>query len=94
MAKVRLYLKQTITYQLTLMFLRHMREFLETFGEIAHQFVHVLRYIFTFSFLCNKPPLRKIQITFSGCIFGNEIKNKFCFQREKDSDTLLSEYSN
>ncbi len=48
MAKVRLYLKQTITYQLTLMFLRHIREFLETFGEIAHQFVHVLRYLLTF----------------------------------------------
>ena len=48
MAKVRLYLKQTITYQLTLMSLRHIREFLETFGEIANQFVHVLRYLLTF----------------------------------------------
>ena len=48
MAKVRLYLKQTITYQLTLMFLRHIREFLETFGEIARQFVYVLRYLLTF----------------------------------------------
>lgn len=37
---------------------------------------------------------KKIQIIFSGCIFGNEIKNKFCFHRQKYSDILLSEYSN
>ena len=48
MAKVRLYLKQTITYQLALMFLRHIREFLETFGNIAFQFVQVMKYLFSF----------------------------------------------
>ena len=48
MAKIRLYLKQTITYQLAIMFLKHVREFLETFGEIAHQFVHTMRFLISF----------------------------------------------
>ena len=48
MAKFRLYLKQTITYQLILMFLRHVREFFETFGSIAYQLIQVLKYIFSF----------------------------------------------
>lgn len=30
------------------MFLKHVREFLETFGEIARQFAHVLKYLFSF----------------------------------------------
>lgn len=47
MANMRLYLKQTITYQLTLMFLRHVREFFETFGDIAYRLVQVLKYMFT-----------------------------------------------
>jgi phospholipid/cholesterol/gamma-HCH transport system permease protein len=48
MANLRLYLRETITYQLTLMFLRHVREFFETFGDIAYRFVLVLKYMFTF----------------------------------------------
>ncbi len=48
MANLKLYLKQTITYQLSLMFLRHVREFFETFGEIAYRFVLVLKYMFSF----------------------------------------------
>lgn len=48
MAKLKLYLKETITYQLTLMFLRHVREFFETFGDIAYRFTQVLKYMFTF----------------------------------------------
>lgn len=40
------------------------------------------------------PAFKKIQITFSVCIFGNKIKNKFRFHRQKYSDTVLSEYSN
>ncbi len=48
MARLRLYLKQTITYNVAVMFLKHVKEFLETFGNIAFQFVQVLRYIFTF----------------------------------------------
>lgn len=40
------------------------------------------------------PTLKKIQITFSGCILRNKIKNKFCFHGQKYSDILLSEYSN
>ena len=47
MANLKLYLKATITYQLTLMFLRHVREFFETFGDIAYRFVLVLRYMLT-----------------------------------------------
>lgn len=48
MADIKLYLKETITYQLTLMFLRHVREFFETFGDIAYRFLQVMRYLFTF----------------------------------------------
>lgn len=48
MAKLRLYLKQTITYNVALMFFKHVREFLETFGNIAYQFIQVLKYILTF----------------------------------------------
>ena len=47
MANVRLYLKQKITYQLTLMFLRHVREFFETFGDICYRFCEVMRYLLT-----------------------------------------------
>ncbi len=48
MANIRLYLKQTITYQLFLMFFKHVQEFLETFGNIAYQLVQVLKYLFSF----------------------------------------------
>ncbi len=48
MAKIRLYLKQTFTYQITLMFLKHVREFFETFGDIAYRFVQTLKYLITF----------------------------------------------
>lgn len=48
MANVRLYIKQTMTYQLTLMFLRNIREFFETFGNISYRFCEVLKYLFTF----------------------------------------------
>ena len=47
MAKMRSYLKQTITYKLTLMFLKHVREFFETFGTIANQFMQVMKFLFT-----------------------------------------------
>ncbi len=48
MANLKLYLKTTITYQVTLMILRHVREFFETFGDIAYRFTQVLRYMLTF----------------------------------------------
>ena len=48
MANIGLYLKQTITYQITLMFIENVREFFETFGEIAYRFCQVLKYLFTF----------------------------------------------
>ena len=48
MAKLRLYLKQTITYQLTLMLFRHLRDFFETFGDISYRFVQVLKCFFSF----------------------------------------------
>lgn len=48
MVKFQLYLKQTITYNITLMILKHIREFLETFGNITYQFIQVIRYILTF----------------------------------------------
>ncbi len=48
MANIQMYLKQTITYQLFLMFLSHVKEFFETFGNIAYQLIQVLKYLFTF----------------------------------------------
>ena len=48
MAKLRFYIQQTITYQLVLMFLRHVKEFLETFGDIAYRFLQVIKFILSF----------------------------------------------
>lgn len=48
MANFRLYIQETITYRVTLMLLRHVREFFETFGDIAYRFCQVLKYLFTF----------------------------------------------
>ena len=48
MAKLRFYIQQTITYQLDLMFSRHVKEFLETFGDIAYRFLQVIKFILSF----------------------------------------------
>lgn len=48
MAKLRFYIQQTITYQLALMFSRHVKEFLETFGDIAYRFLQVIKFILSF----------------------------------------------
>ncbi|MBQ9244784.1 ABC transporter permease [bacterium] len=48
MAKIRWYMKQTVTYQIALMLVKHLREFFETFGDIAYRFVQTLKYIITF----------------------------------------------
>ena len=47
MAKIRWYMEQTITYQVALMILKHLKEFLETFGDISYRFVQTLKYLFT-----------------------------------------------
>lgn len=46
MANIRSYFKETITYNIALMTLRHVREFFETFGNISYQFIQVLKYFF------------------------------------------------
>ena len=48
MDKVRFFLQQTITYNIILMILKHIREFLETFGTIFSRLLQVLKYLFTF----------------------------------------------
>lgn len=45
MANIRSYIQETITYRLTLMALRHLREFFETFGDIAYRFCQVLKFL-------------------------------------------------
>lgn len=47
MANIQLYLKQTITYQVFLMIAKHLKEFMETFGNIAYQLWQVLKYLFS-----------------------------------------------
>jgi phospholipid/cholesterol/gamma-HCH transport system permease protein len=47
MARIKSYLKQTITYKVAQMILKHGKEFLETFGNIAYRFLQVLKYLFT-----------------------------------------------
>ncbi|MBQ3640475.1 ABC transporter permease [bacterium] len=48
MANLKLYAKQTITYRLLLMILEHLKEFLETFGDIFYRFYQVIKYIVSF----------------------------------------------
>ncbi len=48
MAKIRFYIKETITFRLFLMFFRHLRDFFETFGDIAYRFLQVLKYLLSF----------------------------------------------
>ena len=48
MANIRAFIQETITYQLIIMFLNHIREFCETFGDIAYRFIQVVKYLFTF----------------------------------------------
>ena len=45
MSKIQLYLKHSLTYNISLMMFAHIREFLETFGIIARQFCQVVKYI-------------------------------------------------
>ncbi len=45
MAKISSILQETITYQISLSALKHVREFLETFGDISYRFCQVIKYI-------------------------------------------------
>ena len=47
MANIKIFLQETITYQLIIMFLNHIKEFCETFGDIAYRFCQVLKYLLT-----------------------------------------------
>ncbi len=47
MAKIRFYIKETITFQLILIIIKGIRDFFETFGAIAYRLFQVLKYIFT-----------------------------------------------
>jgi|GEM_PF-1120883 len=47
MSRMRLFLKQTITYKTALMILKHIREFFETFGSISYRLFEVLKYLFS-----------------------------------------------
>lgn len=50
MNDVNIYFKQTATYQVSRLFLRQIRDFFETLGEIGLRFIQVLKYIVTFQF--------------------------------------------
>lgn len=50
MSDMRIYFKQTATYQLSRLFLRQLKDFFETIGDIGIRFVQVLKYIFTLQF--------------------------------------------
>lgn len=48
MAKISSIIQETITYQISVAALKHIREFLETFGDISYRFYQVLKYILKF----------------------------------------------
>ena len=48
MAKLYRYIKQTVTYNVTIALLKALREFFETFGDIAYRFVQTLKYLVSF----------------------------------------------
>lgn len=48
MENIRIYFKETATYQLSRLFLRQLKDFFETLGEIGLRLIKVLKYIFTF----------------------------------------------
>ncbi len=48
MAKLRWYLEQTVTYKTTLILLKNLGDFFETFGNIAYRFVQTLKFLLTF----------------------------------------------
>ncbi len=45
MANFEYYLKQTLTYQIAEILLGHLKEFFETFGNIAYRFCQVMKYL-------------------------------------------------
>lgn len=47
---MRIYFKQTATYQLSRLFLRQLKDFFETIGDIGIRFVQVIKYIATLQF--------------------------------------------
>ena len=48
MANIRIYIKQSLTYQIINAILNELKGFLETFGNIAYRFLEILKYILTF----------------------------------------------
>ena len=50
MSTVKLYFKQTATYQLSRLLMRQLVDFFETWGNIGKRFVQVCKYIFTMQF--------------------------------------------
>ena len=48
MNKINSFIKQTITYRITSIFLNYLRGFLETFGTVFWRLIEVFKYLFTF----------------------------------------------
>lgn len=48
MGNMRIYFKQTATYQLSRLLLKQLKDFFETLGEIGIRFAELLKYVFTF----------------------------------------------
>lgn len=48
MNEIKFYLKQTVTYHIAVIFLKSLKEFLETFGNICYRLIQVLKYLFSF----------------------------------------------
>ena len=101
MANVKLYLKQSLTYQITLMFLKHVREFFETFGNIAYRFCEVLKYIITFQinfkqlveqasrFAVDSLPITLSIVSMTSIIIAMQIAPEMVKQGAKDYIGLL-----
>ena len=48
MAKIYRYIRQTVTYNVTIALLKNLRDFFETFGDISYRFVQTLKFLFSF----------------------------------------------
>mgnify|MGYP002626010083 CR=1 FL=1 len=46
MPKIKTYIRHTITYKTVEIIVQHIKEFVETFGNISYQFTQVLKYLF------------------------------------------------
>ncbi len=101
MSNFGLYIKQSLTYQITLLLLKQLKEFFETFGNIAYRFCEVLKYLFTFQisfkqlieqssrFAVDSLPITLAIVSMTAIILAMQIAPEMVKQGGKDYIGLL-----